>query len=307
MKIFKPKFWNKRYNVFSFILLPLSLMYMTFITLKKIVIKSKKFNIPVIVVGNIFVGGTGKTPLSIFISKELKNKKTVIIKKYYNEHKDEFSLIKSKSCNLIHNKDRKLAIKEAERKKFDAVILDDGFQDHSILKNINIICFNSNQLIGNGMMLPAGPLRERMNSLNKAQIIMINGKKNVSFEKKILSISKKIKIYYSKYTPININEFKKKKLLAFAGIGNPENFFDILKSNNLNVQREIAFPDHYEFKKTELLKIIDSAKKDNLDIVTTEKDYNRIKDYKFKKIKALKLELKVFKKNSFIKQITNCL
>ena len=72
-------------------------------------------------------------------------------------------------------------------------------------------------------------------------------------------------------------------------------------------QREIAFPDHYEFKKTELLKIIDSAKKDNLDIVTTEKDYNRIKDYKFKKIKALKLELKVFKKNSFIKQITNCL
>ena len=78
-------------------------------------------------------------------------------------------------------------------------------------------------------MLPSGPLRESLNSLKEAHIVLINGKKNFEFEKKILKINPKLNIFYSKYIPNNINEFINKKLLAIAGIGNPGNFFELLE------------------------------------------------------------------------------
>ena len=84
------------------------------------------------------------------------------------------------------------------------VILDDGFQDRKIKKNLNIICFNQKQLIGNGFILPSGPLREGLKSLNKANIILINGKKDKNFEDKVLSINKDLEIFYSNYRPSKI-------------------------------------------------------------------------------------------------------
>ena len=145
------------------------------------------------------MGGTGKTPLSILIVKELRkhNKKPAIIKKYYSEHIDEHNLINSSLDCLFLNKQRSKAINSAEKEKYDVAILDDGFQDYSIKKNLNILCFNSDQLIGNGMTLPSGPLRENINAIKKAQIVLINGNKDKLFEEKILSISNKVKIFYS--------------------------------------------------------------------------------------------------------------
>ena len=154
---------------------------------------------------------------------------------------------------MILNNNRIQAIEEAEKNDFDVVILDDGFQDYSIKKNFNIICFHSNQSFGNGLVLPSGPLRESLVSLKRAHIVIINGNKNDILEKKILNISNNIKIYYSKYIPSNIEKFKNKKLLAFAGIGNPNNFFELLRENNLDVKKTISFPDHYHFNKLELL------------------------------------------------------
>ena len=98
------------------------------------------------------------------------------------------------------------------------------------------------------MVIPSGPLRENINSLRRADIVIINGDKNESFEKIFMEVSRNLKIYYSKYIPSNINHFKNKKLVAFAGIGEPNLFFEILKKNNLDVKKTISFPDHYEFK-----------------------------------------------------------
>jgi len=253
------------------------------------------------------LGGTGKTPLSILIAKELRkhNKKPAIIKKYYSEHVDEHNLINNSLDCLFLNKQRSKAINSAEKKQYDVAILDDGFQDYSIKKNLNILCFNSNQLIGNGMTLPAGPLRESINAIKKTQIVLINGSKNKLFEDKILSISNKVKIFYSKYLPENIEEFKNKNLFAFAGIGNPRNFFKLLADNNLNVHTKLAFPDHYKFSKSEIQKMIDESSKNNLQLVTTEKDYFRIKDYGFKNIKCLKIKLEILEKDKLINQILN--
>ena len=305
MKFLKPKFWESRNNIIAILLRPISLLFYVLTALRKSFISPKKFKIPIICVGNIYVGGTGKTPVSIMISNILKtnNKNPAIIKKYYKDHEDEHKLINNITNSLILNKNRVAAIEKAERENFDVGILDDGFQDYTIKKTLNIICFNSRQLIGNGLVLPAGPLRERLSSLERAQIVIINGEKNKIFEEKILNISKNIKIFYSEYLPINIEQFKNKKLFAFAGIGNPNNFFDLLSKYNLDVQKKISFPDHYEFKKKEIEQITEDAVNNNLDLITTEKDFYRVKDYGFKDLRYLKVDLKIEEKNKFITEV----
>jgi len=308
MKILKPKFWEKNNNLISLLLLPVSFFLQLLIIIKNKLTSEHSFKIPVICIGNIYLGGTGKTPLSVLIAKELRkhNKKPAIIKKYYSEHLDEHNLINNSLDCLFLNKQRSKAINIAEKEQYDVAILDDGFQDYSIKKNLNILCFNSNQLIGNGMTLPSGPLRESINAIKKTQIVLINGNKNELFEKKILSVSNKVKIFYSKYIPTNIEEFKNKKLFAFAGIGNPNNFFKLLTENNLSVHKKVSFPDHYEFSKSEIQKMIDESLKNNFQLITTEKDYFRIRNYGFKNIKFLKITLEILEKDKLINQILNC-
>ena len=301
----KPKFWNKKKTLIGLFLLPLSIFLQFLLILKKVTTKKKKVSIPVICVGNIYVGGTGKTPLSLEIIKILdkSSKKIALIKKAYIEHIDEFKLIESKGVALFKNLSRYRAINDAIRNKFECVVLDDGLQDFSIHKDLNIVCFNEKQLIGNGMTLPSGPLREPLSSLQRCQIAVINGNKNSDFEKRIKNISQGIIIYYSKYLPVNIGDFKNQKLLAFAGIGNPENFFSLLKKNNCKLEKEISFPDHYNYSLKKLNKLINFSIKNNLKLVTTEKDFFRIKHFKLSQIKCLKVKLEILNRDSFEKEI----
>ena len=309
MKIFKPKFWHKKNSLLSFLLFPLSLLLLFLINLKKILETKKTFSIPVICVGNIYIGGTGKTPLCIELAEILKklNKKAAIIKKFYKIHDDEFKLIESKKIKLFRNPSRALSIKRALVDQFDCVILDDGFQDKSIVKDLNIICFHGEQLVGNGMTIPSGPLREPLSSLKDTQIIVINGSVNEVFEKKIKAISSDVSIYYSEYLPTNLRKFENQNLLAFAGIGNPNNFFNILEKNKLQVVKKISFPDHYDYSIEELNDLIDFAMKKNLKIITTEKDYFRIKHHKFLQIQCLQVKLEIKNRKKFEKEVVGCL
>ena len=297
MKIYKPFFWNKPNNIISLILLPITFLVLIFIVLKKKFTRTKKFKIPILCIGNIYIGGTGKTPLSIDIANELKSlgKKPVIIKKFYKDHEDEHLLIKKREIPLLSEKDRTRSIVLAE-KNFDIAILDDGFQDYEIKKDLNILCFNNKQLIGNGYVFPSGPLRESLSSIKKAQIAVINGEKNLIFETKLKKINPDLKIFYSKYKLMNQEELKNKNILAFAGIGNPENFFDLLIENRLSVKKTIAFPDHYNFKRNEILEIIGQAKERNYTVLTTEKDFFRIKNFEFSEITSCKINLVISEK-----------
>ena len=304
MKLNKPKYWDTKFNIISIILLPITIVTLLIIFLKKKITLSKKFNLPIICVGNIYIGGTGKTPAVILLANALSKlgKNPVILRKFYNSHVDEHNLIRESFKNLIISKSRIGGIRKAEKASYDTVILDDGFQDYKIKKNLNIICFNQNQLIGNGFVIPAGPLRESLNSLREAHIILINGEKESQFEEKILSINRKLKIFYSNYKPINIDKFKGKKLLALAGIGNPSNFFKLLEKHNLLVEEKLVYPDHYEFNEYEVQNITAKAKEKNYEIIMTEKDYYKIKPYN-NKINFLKVSLVIDKKNKFIEEI----
>ena len=303
MKLYKPNFW-KETNLVSILLFPISLIVKLIVLMRKTFIKELEFEIPVICVGNIYLGGTGKTPLSINLGKELSilNKKPVIIRKYYKHHKDEYSLIRENFKHLITKKDRKNAIKNAVKNGFDTVILDDGFQDYKIKKNLNIVCFN-NQLLGNGMLIPAGPLRESVDSLKSAHIIIINGDQNIDFERKLLEINNEISIFYSRYQLIDIEKYRGKKLLVVAGIGNPENFFELIRSQNLNIIKKLSFPDHYQFSKSEILNIINDARKNGYQVVMTEKDYHRVKDYNFTEISYIKVKLEIAEKKEFLNKV----
>ena len=305
MMLTKPKFWNQKINFLTIFLLPLSLIFIFIIFLKKKFTKSLRFKIPIICVGNIFLGGTGKTPISVFLAKEISKlgKKTVILRRYYKNHKDEYKFIKSKFKNLILNKNRISGLEIAEKSNFDVAILDDGLQDYRIRKNLNIVCFNQNQLIGNGFVLPSGPLRETLNALKNANIVIINGGKDKYFERKILNVNKKLEVFYSSYIPLNINEFKNKKLFAIAGIGNPENFFKLIEKNKLKLEKKIIFPDHYEFSKNEIQNIVDEATSKNCQIIMTEKDYFKVKHFKIRKIKFLKVLLKIDNQKKLLNKI----
>ena len=305
MNFFKPKFWDKnKISFFSVLLFPVSLLIKVLSLFKRFLIKTHQSSIPIICVGNIYLGGTGKTPLCIEIFSILKNlnMNPAFIRKKYDTFQDEANLQKQMGP-VFQNKKRIEAVKEAVRNNTNVAILDDGFQDFSIYKNLSIVCFNNKQWIGNGLTIPSGPLRENLSSLKRANCVVINGEKNANIEKKILSKNSEIKIFYAKYRAKNINEFQNKKVIAFAGIGNPENFFDLLKNNKIDIEEEIKFPDHYKYSEEELKKLINKAKEKSNILLTTEKDYFRINENYKKNINFLKIEVEIENRNQFIDQV----
>ena len=305
MSFFKPKFWDKnQVSFFSILLYPIALIIKFLSFFKRSITKTYQCSIPVICVGNIYLGGTGKTPLCIEIFSILKdlNMNPVFIRKKYNSFQDEADLQKQIGP-IYQNKKRIEAIREAIQNKANVAILDDGFQDFSINKNLSIVCFNEKQWIGNGLVIPSGPLREDLSALKRADCVIINGEKNIDIESKILNKNKEVKIFYTKYKGQNIGEFKNKKVSAFAGIGNPENFFNLLKDNNINVVKEIKFPDHYNYSKKELENLINEAKENNTILITTEKDYFRIDENYKKNINYLKIAVDIKDRNQLIEEI----
>ncbi len=311
MKLKKPHFWdNQKISLWSIILYPLSLIYLFVHWINRFSSNLKSYekpNIPVICVGNIYVGGTGKTPLvrEIFNITKSFGKNPAFIKKKYEYLDDEINMLK-RTGDTYTDRDRNSSVIHASSNNNDVAILDDGFQDFSIKPDFSILCFNSKQTIGNGFVMPAGPLRESLNAINRANCIVINGQKNFKLEKEIIKHSrdKKIPIFYSKYKIREIDKFKNEKITAFAGIGNPSNFFDLLKKNNLNVEKTFSFPDHHKYSEKEFNKIIEN---NNSKILTTEKDYYRLTDSQKIDCHYVSLELEIENKDEFIKVIKSYL
>ena len=293
MQIKKPSYWNKK-NIISFTLYPLTLITYLINFIKSFSIK-KKYYLKTICVGNIYVGGTGKTPLCIEINKILNKKfRTVFIKKNYSNQLDEQNILKSYG-KLINFQNRDTSLKIAKKNKFDLAILDDGLQDKSISYDISIACFNSSSGIGNGFLLPAGPLRENTSILKNYDAIFLNGeKKNKKFSLILNKINPKPKIFEANYTPVNIKKFNiSKNFLFFCGIGNPDEFRRTLKKYKFKIKAEFIFPDHFYFSNKQINKIKEIARNKKLEIITTEKDYLRLNKENKKDIKFLKIILKI--------------
>jgi tetraacyldisaccharide 4'-kinase len=299
MKLKKPKFWDyKKPNLLSYFLLPFTLP----IIINNFFLKDKKAskisqNIKKICIGNIYVGGTGKTPLTIKMYQILSklNFKTATIKKFYPQHVDEQEILSQKT-KLYCLKDRMESLNKATENDLDVVIFDDGLQDKSVNYDLTFVCFNNIKFIGNGFLIPAGPLREKIEKISRYDAVFINGNKNdnTALKLSIREHDKKIQIFESYYDPVDINKFKTdEKYLIFSGIGNPESFKETLIKNNINVIKEIIFPDHFHYTKKEIDKIKVLAKSLNAKIITTEKDYVKIDNNENKDMEFLTINLKI--------------
>ena len=309
MNLKKPNFWDKKEpNFFSYILIPITIFLKIIVSLKpKSRIKIK--DIKTICVGNIYLGGTGKTSLAIKIKEILmkKNIKTCFVKKFYTNQFDEQKLLKSYGKLFVANK-RIDALNQAVKENYAVAILDDGLQDYSIYYDISLVCFNTINWIGNGMTIPSGPLRESLNMLKDYNNIFLNGvnEDTTEIEKKALKINPNINIHKSKYIPKNLNEFNiNSNYLVFSGIGNHKTFISMLKEHRFKIVKNLEFSDHYNFTDRDLDKIINLAETLNCKIITTEKDYHRLDKKYHESIKFIKSELKLDDEEKLVKILLN--
>ena len=310
MSLKKPLFWDlPKPSLVSYLLIPLTLPIVLRNFLFQFLKKEKSSNIKTICVGNIYLGGTGKTPLSIKIYEILKklNNKVATVKKNYSNQKDEQLLLKQKTSLIISNS-RKNAINEGINQNYKVLIFDDGLQESKIDFDIKLVCFKSKNWIGNGQLIPAGPMREKISSLKRFDAVILNGNSDnlETIENQIKKINSNIKIFKTFYEISNIQKYDlNSKYLIFSGIGNPSDFKDILLENKFDVRKELKFSDHYKYSLNDFEKIVINAKNENLKILTTEKDYMKIPEEFKKEIDFIAIDLIIQNEEKFIELLNN--
>ena len=296
MQFIKPKFWDlKKPNLLSYLLLPFTIPIRINNVLLNLKSKKKDQRIKTICVGNIYVGGTGKTPTTIKLYQLLNQQgyEVVTANKNYKKHLDE-KIILEKKTQTISSRDRQEIIDKAISMKKKILIFDDGLQDKKISYDIEFVCFDQKNWLGNGLLLPSGPLREKIKSLKKYSCVFLkkNGEDISNKIQLIKNINSNIKIFYTHFEPLNINQFdKSEKYLIFSGIGNPDDFKSLLIKNKLNIIDEIIYPDHYMYNESDIIRIKKHANNLGAKIITTEKDYVKISHLDKEDIDLLEVDL----------------
>ena len=307
MNLKKPKFWDyKKPNFISNLLFPLSKLVEVkseFIKLKK----TKFNNIKTICVGNIYLGGTGKTSIAIELKKILdkQNIKSCFIRKKYSNQIDERRLLEKFGKTFV-SESRIQALEDAISENFSVAIFDDGLQDKNITYDISFVCFNKKNFIGNGRVIPAGPLRESLSKVGKYKNIFFSG--NDESDKNLKEIlSKKcsnLNFFDSKYKLLNLDKFDlSKKYVVFSGIGNHGTFIDMLKKNNFQIIKDFEFSDHYNYVQKDITRISKFALENNAEILTTEKDYLRLSEKLQSGINFTKINLEISQIKKFKEKI----
>ena len=303
----KPKFWDfKKPNFFAYLLYPFTIFVEIHNIISTVIPKKKFTEIKTICVGNLYIGGTGKTPTSLFLYNLLKknNINPVIAKKFYKNQIDEQKFLKDNS-NFISLSDREEIVNKAIEMKFDMIIFDDGLQEKWINYDIKFACFDSEKWIGNGHLIPSGPLREKINTIKNYHGIFlktVNEDSNLDYIfNRIRNINPNIEIFETNIEIKNINKFNiDKNYVIISGIGNPDSFKKLLIKNKFKIIEEITFPDHYNYQDKDILKIIDKANSNNAEIITTEKDFKRIPQNFKEKISFLEISMKIKDENKLV-------
>ena len=311
----QPDFW-KHQSFFSIPLAPFAAIYSLIYRLRCITTREYRANIPVICLGNVTIGGAGKTPSAIEIGKLLINmgKKPVFLSRGYGgnikeaikvnlekhtstETGDE-PLLLARIAPTIISRNRTDGAKTAE-KSADVIIMDDGLQNPSIHKDLSILVIDGTYGIGNGHIIPSGPLRETLSGAIKrcAAIIFIGDDKT-----NLLPKLKKANVLHAKITPHCEKPSSGKNFIAFAGIANTEKFFNSLKEHGYNLLDKISFSDHYQYNENDLAKLRKMANEQGATLITTEKDLVRLNNEQRKNIETLPIKLE-WNDESQIKQL----
>ncbi len=304
-----PEFWNKK-SIMGKVLIPFSFIYdlITKYRIKKII--PHKSNVPVICIGNINVGGVGKTPIALEVAKMLKDagKNVFFLSRGYKsklknvivspEHTaidvgDE-PLLLSEVAPVVIAADRIKGAEIAKQNGAEVIIMDDGFQNPYLHKDFSFIVIDGQKGLGNGMIFPAGPLRESLkNGIKRADAVVIMGNDDFNLKHKIKKL-KDVPVIDGKIVlkPGEIKQFASQNVIAFSGIANHEKFYTTLSETGARVLGKVNFPDHYNFSKKEIDAIIKQANKLDAITVTTKKDFVRLDRSHQNIVKYLDIDLK---------------
>jgi len=288
-----PRFWSSN-NIISYILIPLSWVYLIATKIDGFFTKKTKINKTVICIGNLIAGGSGKTPTAIAIGKiieKLINKKFVYLTRGYKGEKQEFLSVNRALKQLTKVSDEAILLNEVAKtfiasnrafgakkieqmKEAEIIILDDGLQNNNLSKDIKIIVIDGFVAFGNCKLIPAGPLRQNIRSgLGMADLVIIINEIN---DENLNLIKKNYqgKIIFAQTICKNLELFdNNKNYFAFCGLAYPDKFFNFLTKQNLSLIEKINFADHYYYSNEELKKLITKAEEQNCQLITTKKDW----------------------------------
>jgi len=285
-----PEFWYHKRGVLAYLLYPLGVIYgvvAEFLRQHKSK-KSKDIGIPVISIGNIVMGGSGKTPTAIALSKVLKEMEHaphIITRGYGGEVKEALlvnlevhtakdvgdeALLLAKAAPTWVDPLRVNAALKAKESGATILILDDAHQNERLHKDLSLLVIDGKQMFGNEFVFPAGPLREFLNSgLNRADgILFINNGKSESITN--------LKCYNAVLKPTYDSALLKQKVVAFSGLGFNQKFLETLKSEGFQVSHFEDYPDHYAYAEKDLEYLANIAQNYGAKLVTTAKDYVKI-------------------------------
>ena len=306
-----PKFWYRNdwlSKVLALIIYPLSIIWIIISFIKKKVSKTYRSRLKIICVGNLNIGGTGKTPFAIYtykILKELGFNPVFLTRGYggkekgpikvesthqYKDVGDEALLLNNIGPTIV-SRDRSLGAKFIENHKYnyDVILMDDGLQNYQLEKNIKFLLVDKNLKFGNKLCVPAGPLREPINQrLKEIDSIILTGN-NTDQDIGLRKISDYISVFNSSIKIMQSSNIKGNKFLAFCGLANPDKFYETLEKGGCKVFLTKSFPDHHQYTEEEINHLILEAKNKNLTLITTAKDYVKIIDKK-NEIQVLSIE-----------------
>ena len=305
-------------------------------------LKSNWLPCPIISVGNITVGGTGKTPLVMALAKGLKERGipvAILSRGYKGKRTSEIIVCDGRDISLspeeagdepylmarrlretpvLIGEDRftngRIAL---QRYPVRGIILDDGFQHLQLRRDLDILLIDSTVGFGDHHLLPRGILREPLTHLRRADLLMLTKVENPEacqpLERLIRKICPHVPLFHSHYEPLGLigpreereelGSFQGKKVLALSGIANPLAFSSLLKKCGMKVINEVIFPDHYRYTQKDLTSLEEKRKGADW-IVTTEKDLVRLEnlDTRHLPIRALRIEMRIWEE-TFLKEV----
>ena len=306
-------------------------------------LKTRTLPCPVISIGNITVGGTGKTPLVMALAKGLMERgiSVAILSRGYRgkrisepvvsdgktiflspEESGDEPFLMAKTCRgipVLVGKDRftngRIAL---QRFGVKGLLLDDGYQHLPLHRNINILLIDSHIGFGDHTLLPRGILREPLSHLCRADVFLLTKVENPQtvqpLEKKIHEIHPSSQVFHSHYEPVSLvgpkdeeeklDSLKGRKIIALSGVANPVYFSSILRKCGAEIIRETIFPDHHFYTPEDLSSIEEKGKGADC-IVTTEKDMVKLKrlDIHRLPVRALRIELKIWEEEEFYQTV----
>ncbi len=316
-----PQIWQDKTHPISKLLYPLSLIYSLTVSVRSKlygigVFKRSSVKVPVIIVGNVTVGGTGKTPLVIWLTKYLQTKgfRVGVISRGYGGSSPQWpvdvtllekpEIVGDEAVLLRNNLDIPIAVSPVrldsaqllvDKHDVNIIISDDGLQHLALKRDLEIVVIDAKQQFGNSRLLPSGPLRQTPESIHPDAIKLYSGDHNLDdFE---FSMNFRPVAFRSLYSPeqeVETNFFNNTEVNAIAGIGNPEKFFNTLKSLNIRVIAR-SFPDHHAYQSG------DFNFSNNKPILMTEKD--AVKCREFNLPNAWYLEIEAQPNQAFINKL----